>query len=60
MGESPSLWVEPRDLGGILGLEISQNLADPLSRTVKQLFELALVIVTSPLWAPLVFRVILD
>lgn len=53
MGQSPSLWVEPRDLGGILGLEIAQNLSDPWARTFKHLFELTLVILTAPIWLPL-------
>jgi len=53
--ESPTLWVEPRDLGGILGLEIAQNLADPWGRALKRLFELGLVLLFLPLWAPTVF-----
>jgi lipopolysaccharide/colanic/teichoic acid biosynthesis glycosyltransferase len=30
------LWTEPRDLGGVLGLEIEQKLLDPWNRLVKR------------------------
>ncbi len=51
--EAPSLWVVPRDLQGILGLEITKNLLNPFARIFKRAIDLALVISTSPLWAPL-------
>ncbi len=51
--EAPSLWVTPRDLQGILGLEITKNLLNPFSRILKRFTELALVILSSPLWVPL-------
>lgn len=50
--EAPSLWVRPRDIGGILGLEVSHNLLDPLARFLKRASELTLVIGTAPLWIP--------
>jgi Undecaprenyl-phosphate galactose phosphotransferase WbaP len=53
MQDAPSLWVKPRDLVGMLGLEISVNLLDPVARVTKRSVELALVILTAPLWAPL-------
>lgn len=53
LSEAPSLWVKPRDLVGMLGLEISQNLLDPFARIVKRTFDLALCILTAPLWIPL-------
>lgn len=52
MQDAPSLWVKPRDLVGMLGLEISVNLLDPVARITKRTVELALVIVTAPLWIP--------
>ncbi len=51
--DAPSLWVVPRDLQGILGLEITKNLLNPFARVFKRLIDLILVIGTSPLWAPL-------
>jgi Undecaprenyl-phosphate galactose phosphotransferase WbaP len=37
-----SLWVRPHDLGGVLGLELRQNLLDPGARLLKRLLDLAL------------------
>ena len=51
--DAPSLWVVPRDLQGILGLEITKNLLNPFSRVFKRLADLALVVSTAPLWIPL-------
>ncbi len=51
--EAPSLWVVPRDLQGILGLEITKNLLNPFARIFKRTIDLLLVGVTAPLWAPL-------
>ena len=52
--DAPSLWVRPRDLGGVLGLEIASNLAHPLARGLKRAIDLALVLGTAIVWAPLV------
>ena len=51
--EAPSLWVVPRDLQGILGLEITKNLLNPFARVFKRIMDLVLVLVTAPLWVPL-------
>lgn len=51
--EMQSLWVQTSDLGGILGLQITHNLADPLSYRMKRGLDLLAVLVTLPLWAPL-------
>ena len=51
--EVPSLWVKPRDMVGMLGLEISNNLIDPLARFVKRGFDLLFALVTMPLWLPI-------
>jgi Undecaprenyl-phosphate galactose phosphotransferase WbaP len=37
-----SLWVTARDLGGVLGLELRQNLLVPLNRRLKRALDLAL------------------
>lgn len=51
--DTPSLWVVPRDIVGTLGLEISSNLLDPLSKFLKRAFELGAVLLTAPVWVPL-------
>lgn len=51
--EAPSLWVVPRDLQGILGLEITKNLLNPFARVFKRIIDLVLVLGTAPLWVPL-------
>ncbi|MDF7825689.1 exopolysaccharide biosynthesis polyprenyl glycosylphosphotransferase [Pontiellaceae bacterium B12227] len=51
--DAPSLWVVPRDLQGILGLEITKNLLNPFARIFKRIIDLTLVLLSSPLWAPL-------
>jgi Undecaprenyl-phosphate galactose phosphotransferase WbaP len=48
-----SLWVRARDLGGILGLEISRNLLDPFARWTKRVLELITIIACAPVWVPL-------
>lgn len=52
--EAPSLWVTPRDIGGILGLEVSHNLLDPLAQFCKRGTDLLLILGAAPLWAPLI------
>lgn len=54
VSELPSLWVGTIDLGGTLGLKISLNLADPVSRLVKRSFDLAATTLSAPFWMPLV------
>lgn len=53
LSEAPSLWVKPRDLVGMLGLEIQQNLLDPLARFTKRSFDLGFCLATSWIWGPL-------
>lgn len=53
LSEAPSLWVVPRDIQGILGLEITKNLLNPMARMIKRAFDLALVLCTMPLWLPI-------
>jgi Undecaprenyl-phosphate galactose phosphotransferase WbaP len=50
LSNAPSLWVKPCDLQGILGLEIRQNLLDPLAGLYKTLIERVFVILTFPVW----------
>lgn len=39
-----SLWVSPRDLGGVLGLELRQNLLAPLNQLLKRALDLAIAV----------------
>jgi Undecaprenyl-phosphate galactose phosphotransferase WbaP len=50
-----SLWVSSRDLGGVLGLEIRQNLLIPFNRWLKRGLDLALASVAGLLSLPLIF-----
>jgi Undecaprenyl-phosphate galactose phosphotransferase WbaP len=34
-----TLWIEPRDLGGVLGLEIRCNLLNPVNRRIKRVID---------------------
>jgi len=52
--DAPSLWMRPRDLGGVAGLEISTNLLDPWSRLLKQTSEVLIVLITLPIVLPLI------
>jgi Undecaprenyl-phosphate galactose phosphotransferase WbaP len=51
--EAPSLWVVPRDLQGILGLEITKNLLNPFARFFKRVIDFTLVLASAPFWVPL-------
>lgn len=51
--EVQSLWVKTRDLGGVLGLEVSRNLLDPLAARTKQMVEFLAVVLSSVFWFPL-------
>jgi len=57
--EAPSLWVTPRDFLGVLGLELISNLLNPWARGLKWIVELMFVIVTLPLWLPLMVLLML-
>ena len=48
-----SLWAGTRDLGGVLGLEVRQNLLVPASRRLKRSLDLVLLILLAPLILPL-------
>ncbi len=52
--DAPSLWVKPRDLVGVLGLEITSNLTRPLPQILKRLMDLCAAVLTAPVWVPLV------
>lgn len=47
------LWALPRTLGSLIGLEITSNLLNPLARIFKRTIDLFLVLVSAPLWIPM-------
>ena len=47
-------WVVPRDFNGMVGLELSRNLMNPLAAWTKWIYETALVLLCLPLWLPLI------
>ena len=52
--EAPSLWVTPRDIAGVLGLELTSTLTRLLPRLLKRAADLAAVALTAPLWLPVI------
>ncbi|WP_231557370.1 undecaprenyl-phosphate galactose phosphotransferase WbaP [Deinococcus sp. YIM 77859] len=50
--EIESLWVQTRDFGGMLGLEVARNLLDPLAQAGKRAFDLLAVLLSVPVWVP--------
>lgn len=52
--DAPSLWVRPREFIGVIGMEISNNLIKPTDRILKRAFELLLLLLTAPVWLPLI------
>jgi len=49
-----SLWVEAKDIGGVLGLEVRQRLLLPWPRLVKRLLDVALCLLAAPFVATLI------
>jgi Undecaprenyl-phosphate galactose phosphotransferase WbaP len=54
-----SLWVQTTDIGGILGLELRDNLLQPLSRLTKRLLDLILLVPVAVVVIPLGTAIIL-
>jgi Undecaprenyl-phosphate galactose phosphotransferase WbaP len=48
-----SLWIEPRDLGGILSLEIRHNLLNPVNRVIKRAMDIIIASFSLTLSLPL-------
>ncbi len=51
--EVQSLWAQTRDVGGVLGLELTRNLLDPAARFGKRAFDLVGVLLSALFWVPL-------
>ena len=47
-------WVVPRDFNGMVGLELSRNLLNPVAAWSKRIYEMVLVLLCLPLWFPLI------
>ena len=47
--KSSSVWVQPRDVGGILGLEVRQNLFSDLEQSIKRVMDICLVLLALPI-----------
>ena len=52
--DAPSLWVKPRDIAGVLGLEITSALTRTGPRVAKRTFDLVVTVGLAPLWMPIV------
>ena len=46
-------WVVPRNLNGVMGLELSRNLLNPFAAWFKRAFETLLVLLFLPFWLPI-------
>ncbi len=49
-----SLWASARDLGGMLGLEVRQNLLLPFSRNLKRVLDVVIVLVGGVIALPII------
>ena len=51
---APSLWVKPIDFEGVLGLEVTRNLLNPLVMGSKIFSDYFFVLITMPIWLCLI------
>jgi Undecaprenyl-phosphate galactose phosphotransferase WbaP len=49
-----SVWITPYDMGGILGLEVRQNLLSDLQQRLKRAMDYFIILLFSPLLLPLI------
>ena len=54
-----SLWVSPKDLSGVLGLEVRQNLLIPVNRWLKRILDLGMASVVGLLALPVMVLAVL-
>ena len=43
-----SIWIEPQDIGGILGLKVRQNLFNEIDQAIKRMIDICLVLIALP------------
>ncbi len=48
-----SLWVQPYDIGGVLGLEVKHNLLDKWQNLIKRATEFAIILACAPFLVPI-------
>lgn len=53
INEDVFTWIKPRNLGGLVGLELTRNLLLPLVLNLKSMLEIFIVLLLMPLWLPL-------
>ncbi len=53
MLDAPSLWIVPRDFLGLIGLEVTSNLLNPVVLISKRVMDVTLVLISAPFWLPL-------
>jgi Undecaprenyl-phosphate galactose phosphotransferase WbaP len=49
-----SVWVQPLDIGGILGLEVGQNLLNTSQLLAKRVMDLGLIFLSAPILGPFI------
>jgi Undecaprenyl-phosphate galactose phosphotransferase WbaP len=47
--KSSGVWIEPHDVGGVLGLEVRQNLFSDLDQAIKRVIDICLVLMALPI-----------
>lgn len=47
-------FVTPRTIGGVIGLEVTNNLLNPFAHLLKRVLDLLLVIFSAPVWLPVI------
>lgn len=48
-----SIWVQPLDIGGILGLEVGQNLLNQTQKKIKRFTDILIILLALPILVPL-------
>lgn len=51
--QNSNLWLQPYDLGGIIGLEVGQNLISAWQQALKRIIDLALIVLCLPFIIPI-------
>jgi Undecaprenyl-phosphate galactose phosphotransferase WbaP len=52
--QNSNLWLQPYDIGGIIGLEVGQNLISLWQQTFKRLIDLILILISAPISIPII------
>jgi len=60
INEDVFAWIRPRNLGGLVGLEVTRNLMLPFVMNLKSMLEILLVLLLMPVWLPILIIVALQ